>query len=102
MDPKETNNVESHSGPMERMRRTKKQLKVIAVSASVITVLAVMVCGVVIRKVLVPMNYYNHGVDLMYQGDYAGAITYFMRADGYKDSDEQIQTCELYLEEPDN
>ncbi len=90
-------------GGFARRRRTREQMKRLTVVCAAAAVLAVLLCGFVIKKVLMPMNWYNHGADRMLQKDYAGAAECFERAGGYADSEEQLRLCRLYLgqdEEP--
>lgn len=82
---------------MDRVRKTRKQVKKISAVACVAIFVVIICATVVIREYLVPANYYNHGIDLMYKEQYSDAIAEFAKANGYKDSEDKIKICEAYL-----
>ena len=88
-----------NSAPQERMREAKCLLQKLRIVFAVLAVVVIIGAVLMMKRVLTPMNYYNHGVDLMYEGSYSEAMEYFYKAEGYKDSEEQIRVCEQQIEE---
>ena len=80
-----------NSTPQERMREAKCLLQKLRIVFAVLAVVVIIGAVLMMKRVLTPMNYYNHGVDLMYEGSYFEAMEYFYKAEGYKDSEEQIR-----------
>lgn len=81
----------------DRIWETRKQVRKLAVVAFLAILVVITCAAVVIRKYLVPANYYNYGIDLMYKEQYSEAIAEFAKANGYKDSEDRIRICEAYL-----
>ena len=81
----------------EMMQERRKQMKKIAIASCVVTAIVLAFAIAVMIFVLTPMNYYNYGIDMIYRHEYEDAIHMFERANGYKDSAEQIRFCEAML-----
>ncbi len=62
-------------------------------------IVAVIVISLLITKVIVPTNKYNGALMLAEQGHYEEAIAAFEALNGYKDSAEQIKTCEAGIKD---
>ena len=77
----------------EAEKKAKKRKKTIALSAGVT---AVVFAGILVAtKVIIPNNQYNSAVALKEAGNYEEAINVFEAMNGYKDSAEQIEECEI-------
>lgn len=85
-----------------RLEENRKQLKKMAVIAAIAIALALAFAAVVIRCYLVPANYYNHGQDAMLQEEYSEAAEWFEKANGYRDSEEQLQICKERISAAEN
>ena len=55
---------------------------------------------VVVTKVIIPNINYNAAIAMMDSGNYEEAIVGFEALDGYKDSTELIEACELEMRKP--
>ena len=96
-EPIPQNTIATAECMTETMQERRKQMKKIAVVSCVVTAIVLALAIAVMIFVLTPMNYYNHGIDMIYRHEYEDAIPMFERANGYKDSAEQIRFCEAML-----
>ncbi len=83
----------------EKARLARKAMKVAIISVSAIVVLIAII--MVIVKVIIPTNKYNKAIELMNNGQYSEAITVFENLNGYKDSNEQITSCQTAIKDID-
>ena len=55
-----------------------------------------------INKEIIPSRNYEQGITCMEQEEYAEAKDYFAKSSGYKDSDEQYQKAEEFIQRKTN
>jgi len=81
----------------EKERKAKAAKKAMAIWAIAAVVIA---AGVLIYiNVIAPMMAYNSAVELMNAGSYEEAITAFENLNGYKDSTQQIENCNVAIKD---
>ncbi len=81
----------------EKAARRKKKLIVISVSAVSLCILV----GILLTKVIIPNQKYKAALNLKKQGEYEKAISAFEELDGYKDSEDQIVSCQNAIKDLD-
>ena len=71
--------------------KTKLKKKITIIITSILC--AIIAFIIVLFTVIIPKEKYNNALELMNTGNYADAILAFEELNGYKDSNEQINTC---------
>lgn len=84
----------------EKARIAKKNKKFAIIGTVVAVVIIAFV--IILNAIIIPNATYNKGLELMENGDFDEAITTFKTIENYKDSIEQIQTCNVKLVEQQN
>lgn len=80
----------------EAAERAKKAKKIALIAAPIVCVVIAFL--IVLNSVIIPNVKYNNAVTLMEAGQYEEAIEAFEAMDGYKDSAENIESCEAAVE----
>ncbi len=55
--------------------------------------------GILFGKIIIPNSKYSRAVELMEKGEFKESIVVFTELDGYKDSEKQIELCEIAVHE---
>lgn len=73
----------------------KKRKKTIAIVTPIVA--ACLVFAILLTTVIIPNSKYNAAIKLFENGQYDDAITAFEAMNGYKDSEEKIESCKLQI-----
>ena len=79
----------------QEQERRKRNKKIAAVAIPVIIVVVAFV--IVLNSVIIPNGKYDAAIELMNDGKYEDAIAAFEDMDGYKDSFEKIEECQIAI-----
>lgn len=77
----------------ERLARAKKRKKIFAIGTPIVC--ACIVFLIVLNTVIIPNSKYNDAVAMMDDGKYEEAISVFKSLNGFKDSEVQIENCNI-------
>ena len=75
----------------------KKRKKIIAIITPIVCVC--LAFAILLTEVIIPNGKYNDAIALMDEGKYDEAIAAFEALDGYKDSEEQIESCKTAIKD---